>query len=217
MQKWLRITGVTTLSVGLMLGCSNHDRSDNEDEEITQGGAEQDRDSETETTSEGLPEKEDFSGDASSTSDDDTLEDGLDLGIGESAVIETTIGTAEVTLTGVTIQDTFEDESPELDLFVLANVTVTNLSEHSQPVNDIVNAFEVTPDLEGSGYSEISTHYEVIDTWEGELEPNETAEGQLLYQSVESPQQIIRVNPGLVSAEAVKQDVRWIFTEDDSE
>lgn len=132
-------------------------------------------------------------------------------------MIETTIGTAEVTLTSVTFQDTFEDESPELDLFVLANVTVTNMSEHSQSVNDIVSAFEVTPDLEGSGYSEISKHYEGIDTWEGELEPNQTAEGQLLYQSVESPQQIIRVNPGLVSAEAVKQDVRWTFTEEDSE
>ncbi|MEK4563635.1 DUF4352 domain-containing protein [Alkalihalobacillus sp. FSL R5-0424] len=214
MRKWLRVSGVTALSVGIMLGCSNDDRSNNEDEELTQGGAEQDVDS-----TEGLPEKEDFSTeDASSTSDDDDKsQDLLDLKIGESAVIETTIGTAEVTLTGVTIQDTFEDESPELDLFVLANVTVTNMSEHSQSVNDIVSAFEVTPDLEGSGYSEISMQYEGIDTWEGELEPNQTAEGQLLYQSVESPQQIIRVNPGLVSAEAVKQDVRWTFTEEDSE
>ena len=201
-----------------MLGCSNDDCSNNESEEITQGGAQQDSDSEAESNSEGLPEKKDFSTeDASSTSEDDTSKELLDLSIGESAVIETTIGTAEVTLTGVTIQDTFEDESPELDLFVLANITVTNMSEHPQSVNDIVSAFEVTPNLEGSGYSEISKHYEMIDTWEGELEPNQTAEGQLLYQSVESPQQIIRVNPGLISAEAVKQDVRWTFTEEDSE
>lgn len=58
MRKWLRVSGVAALSVGLMLGCSNDDRSGNEDEEITQGEAEQDNDS-----TEGLPEKKDFSTD----------------------------------------------------------------------------------------------------------------------------------------------------------
>ncbi|MGN7312389.1 hypothetical protein ACTHQ4_14940 [Alkalicoccobacillus gibsonii] len=175
-----------------------------------------------EVNSSGLIDKDELNEESdeedSSNQDDDNTEDQLDLEIGDQATIETTISSFEFTLDSVEIKDELNAVVPDLDVFIVADFTVTNIYDEPIMIEDATDIFEVTTELEGGGYGDVSEHYDVdVKTVTGELQPGETISGQLIMEDQTNAEHYIRVKSGLVASSSVKNQAIWTLTEEDSE
>ncbi|MBM0066646.1 hypothetical protein [Alkalicoccobacillus gibsonii] len=154
----------------------------------------------------------------STNQDDGNTEDQLDLEIGDQATIETTISSFEFTLDSVEIKDELNAVVPDLDVFIVVDFTLTNIYDEPIMIEDATGIFEVTTDLDGGGYGDVSEQYDVdVKTVTGELQPGETISGQLVMEDQTNAEHYIRVNSGLVASSSVKNQAIWTFTEEDSE
>ncbi|MEN0642152.1 DUF4352 domain-containing protein [Alkalicoccobacillus gibsonii] len=145
-------------------------------------------------------------------------EDQLDLAIGDTGTIETTIEKFEMTIESIQMESEIDGETPDLGVFILANVEFKNIHDEALDLQQAVDTFEVTTTEDGGGYGPVSEYYNVvIDAFEGELEPGDTVKGQILFEDQQGDTHYIKVNPGLVASSAVKNQVTWSFTEEDSD
>ncbi|GAF12526.1 hypothetical protein JCM19046_3668 [Bacillus sp. JCM 19046] len=221
MKKHWKQMLVAVLALGMFAACSDGDDEETtEDAEETTGvetNAEADNDGLEEGS--GLVDRNTIDNNEADETDDSSpnlaegsTEDQLDLTLGDTATIETTIELFEMTLDSVEVASEMDGEAPDLDVFVLADVTITNLADDPLDLEEAVEIFEITSNLEGGGYWPVSELYEVeVDTFIGELASGETASGQILFEGNEGDEHYIRVRSGLVAASAVKNQVTWTF------
>lgn len=144
-----------------------------------------------------------------------TTADQLDLKMGDTGKFETTIATYEITLNGAELLNEFDGREPELDSFMLLDLTVKNTSDTTKDVYELVNLLEVTDFLEGSGFSDLSDFFTSIDKFEGEIEPNEEISGQIITHAEDSEQYFVVTSPGVVATGATN-DVIWTFTAEET-
>lgn len=136
------------------------------------------------------------------------VEDQLDLKIGDTAKFDTTLGTYEITLHSVKLIEDLDGETSELDELMVLDLTVKNTSETNMDVSDLVGSIEVTDDLEGAGFSDVSGYFSSIETIEGELAPGEEKSGQMITDVYHSDKYFLRKSPGLVAA-GTTNDAIW--------
>lgn len=144
-----------------------------------------------------------------------TTADQLDLKMGDTGKFETTIATYEITLNGAELLNELDGREPELDSFMLLDLTVKNTSDTTKDVYELVNLLEVTDFLEGSGFSDLSDFFTSIDKFEGEIEPNEEISGQIITHAEDSEQYFVVTSPGVVATGATN-DVIWTFTAEET-
>lgn len=137
-------------------------------------------------------------------------EDQLDLQMGDTAKFDTTLGTYEITLHSAKLIEELDGETPQLDELIVLDLTVKNTSETSLDASDLVGSIEITEDLEGSGYSDVSSYFSSIESIEGELAPGEEKSGQMITDVYHSDKYFLRKSPGLVAA-GTTNDVIWTF------
>lgn len=242
MKKIVGISFVL-LSVGVLFACSDNTESDgsnssgeestssNDNGETAENGIDEDNNSTNEgeqdgesgeNSGSGLIDKDEINGDKENDESDEPeanlgegeTEDQLDLEIGDTAVIETTISKFEYTVKAIEIKDEIDSVRPDLDIFVVSDISIKNVSDEVINIEDAIGIFEVTTDLNGGGYGDVSQYYDVgIESIEGELQPDETFEGQLLYEDQSNAEHYIRVKSGLVSSSSVKNQAIWTFDE----
>nr|WP_276569434.1 DUF4352 domain-containing protein [Shouchella lehensis] len=139
-----------------------------------------------------------------------STEDQIDLTVGDTGTIETTIQHFELTIDSVAMDSNLDGEKPDLDTFILVDVTIKNLHNEPLKLEETVEIFEVTSDLDGGGYWPVSELYDVdVDELSGELSTNESVSGQILFENNEGEEHYIRIRSGLVAASAVKNQVIW--------
>ncbi|MEN0642154.1 hypothetical protein MKY91_03110 [Alkalicoccobacillus gibsonii] len=219
MNKQLKISAAIAVSLCLLVACGSNE---NDSEQSSVENEPESNESEDEVNSSGLIDKDELNEESdeedSSNQDDDNTEDQLDLEIGDQATIETTISSFEFTLDSVEIKDELNAVVPDLDVFIVADFTVTNIYDEPIMIEDATGIFEVTTDLDGGGYGDVSEHYDVdVKTVTGELQPGETITGQLVMEDQTNAEHYIRVKSGLVASSSVRNQAIWTFTEDDSE
>ncbi|WYP27066.1 DUF4352 domain-containing protein [Alkalihalobacillus sp. FSL W8-0930] len=218
-------TGVAVLliSVSILNACGNNEGQSSED--MTTSGSEQsDANSQVEGSSEGLTEKIDSSSDDGDTEKDSspnlgegTTEDQLDLRIGDTGQIETSLNMFELTVNSVEMMDDINGETPEIDKIILTNVTLKNLSDTTMDISEALDVIEITSMLEGSGFPDFSKYYDSVETLEGQLDSGEEIKGQLVFEENESDEYFIRVSEGLIAAGGAKNQAIWTFAKDDAE
>lgn len=143
-------------------------------------------------------------------------EDQLELKMGDTATVDTTIGTYEITLNNLELKEEVEGEISEIDLFLIADYTLKNLGEETINTIESINVLEATDLLEGPGEPDVSVGFETIAGFEDiDLATGEEAVGQAIYNSYDADTFYIRVVQGLVASGGVKNDVR--FTVEKSE
>ncbi|NGP44444.1 DUF4352 domain-containing protein [Bacillaceae bacterium SIJ1] len=104
----------------------------------------------------------------------------LELELGETGEIQSTIGSYKVTVSNVEFTDTVDEETqPEGLVFAVADVTFENTSSDSLMVEDIADAWVYSDETELS--TENLYGYNEVPVPEGEIQPGDTFEGQLLF------------------------------------
>lgn len=156
---------------------------------------------ETEEEENGLEEKK----------SDGEIEDQLDLGIGDTAVIESTIGKYEITLESAEITSEIDGQKSELEDFILVKYRLKNVGEDSINIKETIGNLELTDYLEGAGMTDSSSEFNEVETFDGELASNEEAVGEALYYVYEADEYYIVVTEGLVGSGAVKNQIRFTF------
>ncbi|MEN0642153.1 DUF4352 domain-containing protein [Alkalicoccobacillus gibsonii] len=220
MREWQKVSGVAVLSVGVLLGCNNNNEVVEEGATVENNSNDDSSSSENETSTEGFPDKEDFGSEENSTSNNHSqalYDDQDDLKIGDSGSVETTLATYQVTLDGLEIVEQMNGVEPEMEVFVVADVTIKNVGENTIDINDSLLIWDISQRDEGGSYSERSQVYDVLDPFDGELEPGEEQTGQLLYENYDSEEHFIRVREGLLSSSAVKNKVTWSFSKEETQ
>ncbi|MEK4563627.1 DUF4352 domain-containing protein [Alkalihalobacillus sp. FSL R5-0424] len=217
----LNKTGVAVLlvSVGILSACG--DNADQSSDDMTTSGSEQ-RDTDETGSDEGLTEKRNSDSREDSDQTDTNLgegstEDQVDLQIGDTGVVETSISDYEVTLHSIEFRDELNGQSTDLDTFVIANVTIKNIGDSLIDIKDSLNVFEISTGIDDGGYWETSEHYDGFEEFTGELEPGEEKNGDLLFDDLEGEEHYLKVRKGLIAAGGVKNEVTWTFTEGDEE
>jgi len=150
-------------------------------------------------------------------SSSDGFPDQLDLKIGDTGQVETTLGRYEITVDSISKKDEIDGRRSQADYFFVADVTVKNIGDDSIDANESKDNLEITSMLEGSGFSDVASFFESIDEIEGTLEPGESISGQMLFEEDEADTYYLRFTEGLVAAGVVKNQVIWTFTLDEVE
>ncbi|MGN7312385.1 DUF4352 domain-containing protein [Alkalicoccobacillus gibsonii] len=218
-------TGVAVLliSVGILSACG--DNEDQSSEDMTTSGSEQrDTDTQVEGSSEGLTERIDSSSDDEETENDSspnlgegTTEDQLDLRIGDTGKIETSLNMFELTVNSVEMMDDINGETPEREKLILTDVTLKNLSDTTMDISEALDVIEITVNLDGSGSPDFAKYYDSVETLEGQLDSGEEIKGQLVFEENVRDEYFFRVSEGLIAAGGVKNQAIWTFTREEAE
>jgi|SRR5690625_1497105 len=150
------------------------------------GNTEEDVSSTSEASEQQSSDSDDSDDESTGGSSSIETEDQLGLGIGDTGKLESTIGTYEVTLNDVEIiGKEFEGEVTELDTYISLDITVKNTSNEPLEIEDMIYSFEITEDLEMSGYSDLSEYFDLEDKLVGTLGPGEEASGTFFSDTYE--------------------------------
>ncbi|MGN7312382.1 hypothetical protein ACTHQ4_14905 [Alkalicoccobacillus gibsonii] len=238
MKKTLKITAITAITLGVLIACSDNEDANDSSSEPNNEEASNDSENDDDNTStteepvdegsnEGLPEKSDFKSDDESDKESEDgsgpnlgegdTEDQLELKIGDTGQIETTINMIEVTLTNVSIEESIKDATPERDYFLVADINLKNLADDPMDITEAIGVLELTGDLEGGGGPDFSGYYDAIEPMEGSLESGQEIEGQLLFEENDFEEYYIRVNEGLIAAGGAKNQAIWTFKKEEAE
>lgn len=217
MKHFLKVALLCTSTFAILISCSNEEN--NSEPSSVDGATSNEETGSSDSEGSVLTERNEPS-DSSDEEDRVNLaagetEDQLDLAIGDMGTIETTIEHFTVTVQSIEFLNELKGETPERDHFILADVTIENIKDETLDLEQAVDVLEVTTTLEGSGGGDFSHLYEIDQPLSGDVQPGESVSGQLVFLANDSEEYYIRVNPGLISSSAVKNQVIWSFTEND--
>lgn len=164
----------------------------------------------------GNKEKEDKSGNADEHSSatnsgffEVTEEPQTDLSLGETGLIQTSIGTYELTIDSAQIIGTeLDGEVALLDELILLEMTFKNISDEPIVAEDIMLNLGLTTDLESTDHTNAAASFESIENFEGEIAPGEERKAQFIADTRTAEQYFFRTNPGTVAA-GTQNEVVW--------
>ncbi|MEY8749547.1 DUF4352 domain-containing protein [Alkalicoccobacillus gibsonii] len=223
-MKMINLLVSLTVAGTLLTACNNQETTDTPSSQESSEDSSENKNPQVEDSSEGLTERIDSSSDDEETENDSspnlgegTTEDQLDLRIGDTGKIETSLNMFELTVNSVEMMDDINGETPEIDKIILTDVTLKNLSDTTMDISEALDVIEITSMLEGSGFPDFSQYYDSVETLEGQLESGEEIKGQLVFEENESDEYFIRVSEGLIAAGGAKNQAIWTFTKDEAE
>ncbi|CDO01811.1 hypothetical protein BN988_00257 [Oceanobacillus picturae] len=147
-----------------------------------------------------------------------TIEDQLNLAIGDTGTFDTTLGTYDITLNSAKIiEEELDGEASQLDNLILLDITVRNTSDRSLQVEDLLANLEVTHDLEGTGSSNAADYFDSVDEIAGEIAPEEEVNGQFIADISKEEKYFFRKKVGNIAAETSNQVIWTIPAEEAKE
>ncbi|QQK77647.1 DUF4352 domain-containing protein [Salicibibacter cibarius] len=201
MKTWTKIASAMFLSVALLVACG-----DGEEETTSEDTPDTDDDTSEAEDVEATEEEEESEEDESGNDASGDFEEDQHLTLGETGVYDTTIGTYEITLDSVSTEDEVEGEPPVNEVFIIAEVTIENISDEAVDAVDLAMA-----DMMNDGETHEMAYWDY--GFEGEeIEPGESLTGELIYDEMESS--YYELVYGFAS-DTVANEVRWRFEEDE--
>ncbi|THG88623.1 hypothetical protein AJ85_01905, partial [Alkalihalobacillus alcalophilus ATCC 27647 = CGMCC 1.3604] len=223
MKKIMKAIGITLLAGSLLVACNSDEGTDTSEDPTGEGiPNEQVDESDNEESNSGDDENEESNETDSESSgggmaSDLEFGDQLDLGIGDTAQISSNIGAYEITLNSVSQTEEVDGKSSPLSHFIIMNLTIKNIGEQALDAYDTVSVLHQNNDVEGSGAADYSHLYESVEGFEGSIEPGQEVTADAIYNARDGNEQFLFINPGLIAAKGVYNDVVWTFTEDEME
>ncbi|MEK4563629.1 hypothetical protein MKX54_02920 [Alkalihalobacillus sp. FSL R5-0424] len=223
-MKMINLLVSLTVAGTLLIACNNQETNDTPLSQESAEDSSGNENTQVEGSSEGLTERIDSSSDDEETEEDSspnlgegTTEDQLDLRIGDTGQIETSLNMFELTVNSVEMLDDINGETPEREKLILTDVTLKNLSDTTMDISEALDVIEITVNLEGSGSPDFAKYYESVETLEGQLESEEEIKGQLVFEENVRDEYFIRVSEGLIAAGGAKNQAIWTFTREEAE
>lgn len=235
MKKFLMGSSVLLVSFGVLVACNNGDNEDTaseapdqeeQGESVDQNSTEPEENEENEAVSGDQTDEEDeedeVDNDDSESDETGAMADGdfsdqLDLRIGDTGTVESTIGVYEVTLKGVEVTEEVNGQMSELDEFMIADFTIKNVGEDPISALDTISNFELTDAPEAAGMTDMAEYFDGVDAFEGEIAPGEEVDGQALYYTYDADEYYVLVTEGLVGTGAVKNQITFTFDKSEAE
>ncbi|WP_054859771.1 MULTISPECIES: DUF4352 domain-containing protein [Gracilibacillus] len=206
MSKFKLITIALLLGI-LLIGCSsdgNNEQQPEEDEatsERSNENSEEVNDSNDENESEESDSKE-----VSADNNSDVL------GLGETGVVESTIGNYEITFESFQVLNDLDGKKPNDadEVYILVEARVDNTGDQALNGTDLYTASLFTED---ETRSENDFHNESIEFIDGTIEPGKSMEGQFLFSVPESNSYELIYNHALG---AFATELTWEFSADEA-
>lgn len=169
-----------------------------------------------ETASESL--STDNTVDSSQSDSNAEVADQLELEIGDTATIESTIGTYEITLNDMQYHEEIEGEISDLEIYLIADYTLRNVGEEDISAVESTTTLELTDYLDGSGQPDIAGAFEKIEYFsDDQLKPGDEVHGQAVYESYDADTFYVRAVQGLVASGGLKNDVLFTIEKEEME
>src|SRR5690625_4865226 len=165
--------------------------------------------------------------DESNVKDEDGSEENTDVDeiknkdgymkIGETGHVWNELGEFELTPTDVQIFKEKDEVTPMNDdeVFVLIDYTVKNIGEHSLEEDDVLaHGIHLENSQEDRAFEDRYYEYDFVNGITEDIEPGETAEGQMIFAPPESEtsEYILHLSSSLGDTE----DSNWLFTESEA-
>ncbi|WP_440895624.1 DUF4352 domain-containing protein [Amphibacillus sp. Q70] len=195
MKKMLQLLFVCVSVLLISVGCSN-DSVEDDIEDNSELPTEESTDNEDDLTSES-PSSEDL------------------LGLGDTGILETEIGNFEVTPTAFRFEEEVgeDDEIPNNEIFIIVNLTIKNIDDEPIVSEDLIYSSNLE-NVEGAGVG-ADLYFDEINNFEGEIAPDETMTGELLFDFVR--EEAYEFSFGADYLDSLSNEVRWVFDADEVE
>ncbi|WP_163583268.1 DUF4352 domain-containing protein [Gracilibacillus saliphilus] len=204
-MKKIQLSIIILLLAILVIGCNNGDQSTEETDKTVneETGKSNSIDDNEVSDNENDPNSND--------GNEKNTDDGEFLSIGETGVVESVVGDYEITVNAFEYLDKMEGESSMLDFYILIDYTVKNIGDEVIKAEDIYGAdlFDDQELSEGNSY-----YYDSVNMLEGNIEVNETVDGELLFHAEESKYYDLVFNFGALESNATR--LTWRLNADEA-
>jgi len=212
---------VTTLLACIVLAaCNGENEEENNTEEDINETEEASADSEDKELEEN-EETDDVEETSEAESSDTgmfevTEEDQLDLVVGDTGVLQTSIGTYELTVDSAEIvgSELGGQETP-LDEIILLDLTFKNIGDDVIIAEDIMGILRIGDLYDGSGYSNAAAVYDGVEEFTGEIQPHEEVSTQFVADIITGEEYYFRQRAGAVAADTTNQAV-WTIPDEEA-
>lgn len=145
-----------------------------------------------------------------------SVEDQLDLRIGDTGIADTTIGKFELTVDSAEIVGSeLDGVESVLEEIIVLNLTFKNIGDEVIIAEDIMSMMGITDNIDGSNYHNNPEAFESIDTFEGELQPGEERKTQFVAHIYEADEYYFRMDPGNVASGSTNQ-ILWTISAEEA-
>ena len=195
---WLLI-GVVILSAGV-IGCSSEENVKPVDSEKSNDNKE-----EVSTETGNKPPV---------NSSEEKPKDQEDLKVGDKAVIQSTLGTVEITFHNSKKADDVKGTGPQRARFLITELEIKNVGDKNTKAIDWVDSLEMVWNMEGDGSPNDSDFYEV-QAIEADLAPGESTKGEAIFDVDDSEEYYLMVDRAVLVSGNVYNNAVWTFSKNE--
>lgn len=145
-----------------------------------------------------------------------TEEPQLDLRLGDTGLVQTSIGTYELTIDSAEIVGTeLDGEEALLDEIILLEMTFKNIDDKPIIAEHLMINLGLVTDLEGSDNTNAAASFDSIEFFEGEITPGEERKAQFIADTRTAEEYYFRTGTGSVAA-GTQNEVLWTITDEEA-
>jgi len=181
---FMAIIFVTSIILGACSGSNNdetasNNANNNQEEEVNASSQDNSKQTDNNENSDEKPRSERIG-------EDEWKEDETGVGIGDTAINDSNLGEAELTLDSVELVDEDElEEDTDVTQIVAANITIKNVGENAFSPADVLYDGELYEKGEKFG-TEWDYYDGVSEEWEDELQPDKETSGVIVFDNWDS-------------------------------
>ena len=215
MKKTLKLFIFLMISLLVMVACGNDDTSTKNNENENNKSTSETDQTENNDADEGA-DQEDVENDNADSANSETDDEVPVLALGETGVIEDTLGTYEITPNSFVFAEELRDgeevSTPSNDIFVVIDLEIKNIGSETLDLEDITQTDLFT---ETGSAKPGSSNYPGLIEFTGEIKPGEKFRGQLAYDTPKRDYYELAFGFGMPSY--ISNEIRWVINPEDAE
>lgn len=222
MRKIILLITTLLLTAFVLGACNTEDSTESENSEAETGKSNESTDSaensEEDTTNENETDEVDKSNEDAGSNNgifEVTEEEQLDLKIGDTGTVQTSIGTYELTVDSAKIVTELDGEESMLEELIILDLTFKNTDDKAIVAEDIMSMMGITDNFDGSNNHNSAEGFPSIEEFSGELAPGEERQTQFIADIYEADKYYFRQDQGNVAAGTSNQ-VMWTITAEEA-
>lgn len=135
-----------------------------------------------------------------------------DLRIGDTAIVQSTLGLYELTLNSAELIGTeLDGEEALLDELIILKFTYKNIGEKSFKGEDEMINFGIATEPGAYQNTNAAASFDSIEFFEGNVEPGETREAEFIADTYTADEYYFETGSGAIASGAYSE-IRWTFT-----
>lgn len=140
----------------------------------------------------------------------------LDLWLGDTVLVQTSIGTFELTVDTAEIVGTeLDGEETLLDELFLLEMTFKNISDQPLIAEDLISDLGITTNLEHSNRSNHALFFESVEVFEGDIAPGEERRAQFITDVITAKDYYFRPSWGVL-ASGTHNEIMWTILDEEA-